>query len=32
MMKMSRMIEMFEEDDDVQAIWHNWENEDEYEG
>ena len=32
MMKMSRMIEMFEENDDVQAIWHNWENEDEYEG
>ena len=32
MMKMNRMIEMFEENDDVQAIWHNWENEDEYEG
>ena len=32
MMKMSRMIEMFEENDDVQSIWHNWENEDEYEG
>ncbi len=32
MMKMSRMIEMFEENDDVQNIWHNWENEDEYEG
>ena len=32
MMKMSRMIEMFEENDDVQAIWHNWENENEYEG
>lgn len=31
-MKMSRMIEMFEENDDVQAIWHNWENEEEYEG
>ena len=31
-MKMNRMIEMFEENDDVQAIWHNWENEDEYEG
>ena len=29
---MSRMIEMFEENDDVQAIWHNWENEDEYNG
>lgn len=32
MMKMSRMIDMFEENDDVQNIWHNWENEDEYEG
>ena len=32
MKKMSRMIEMFEENDDVQAIWHNWENEDEYNG
>jgi len=24
MMKMSRMIDMFEENDDVQNIWHNW--------
>ena len=32
MMKMNRMIEMFEEDDDVQSIWHNWENESDYEG
>ncbi|MCD7723208.1 MAG: YebC/PmpR family DNA-binding transcriptional regulator [Clostridiales bacterium] len=24
--KMSRMIEMFEDNDDVQDIWHNWEN------
>jgi YebC/PmpR family DNA-binding regulatory protein len=31
MKKMSRMIEMFEENDDVQNIYHNWENEDEYE-
>lgn len=29
---MARMIDMFEENDDVQNIWHNWENEDEYEG
>ena len=29
--KMARMIEMFEENDDVQNIYHNWENEDEYE-
>lgn len=28
-MKMNRMIEMFEENDDVQEIWHNWENPDE---
>ena len=32
MKNMARMIEMFEENDDVQNIWHNWENEDEYEG
>lgn len=31
-MKMSRMIDMFEENDDVQEIWHNWENQDEYNG
>lgn len=31
MKKMSRMIDMFEENDDVQNIYHNWENEDEYE-
>ena len=28
MKKMARMIEMFEENDDVQNIYHNWENED----
>ena len=32
MKQMSRMLEMFEDNDDIQAIWHNWENEDEYEG
>ena len=32
MKAMSKMIDMFEENDDVQNIWHNWENEDEYEG
>ena len=31
MKKMAKMIEMFEENDDVQNIYHNWENEDEYE-
>ncbi len=30
--KMGKMIEMFEENDDVQNIWHNWENESDYEG
>lgn len=30
--KMGRMIEMFEENEDVQNIWHNWANEDDYEG
>ena len=29
---MGKMIEMFEDNDDIQAIWHNWENEDDYEG
>lgn len=24
---MSKMLEMFEDNDDVQAVWHNWENE-----
>ena len=32
MKNMARMIDMFEENDDVQNIWHNSENEDEYEG
>lgn len=32
MKAMSKMIDMFEENEDVQNIWHNWENEDEYEG
>lgn len=26
-MKMGKMLDMFEDNDDVQAIWHNWENE-----
>ena len=29
---MGKMSEMFEDNDDIQAIWHNWENEDDYEG
>ena len=32
MKKMSRMIDMFEENEDVQNIYHNWENEEDYEG
>ena len=28
---MGKMLEMFEENDDIQAVWHNWENEDDYE-
>lgn len=30
--KMGKMIEMFEENEDVQNVWHNWANEDDYEG
>lgn len=29
---MGRMLEMFEDNDDVQNVYHNWENEDDYEG
>ena len=29
---MGRMLEMFEENDDVQNVYHNWENEEDYEG
>ena len=29
---MGKMLEMFEDNDDIQAVWHNWENEDDYEG
>ena len=29
--KMGKMLEMFEDNDDIQAVWHNWENEDDYE-
>ncbi len=28
---MGKMLEMFEDNDDVQAVWHNWENEEDYE-
>ena len=29
--KMNRLVEMLEEDDDVQSVWHNWENPDDAE-
>ena len=29
---MGRMLEMFDESDDIQEVYHNWENEDDYEG
>ena len=28
---MGRMLEMFDESDDIQEVYHNWENEDDYE-
>lgn len=30
--KMGRLLEMLEDNDDVQNVWHNWENQDDYEG
>ena len=30
--KMERLVDMLEENDDVQHVWHNWENEEDYEG
>lgn len=30
--KMEKLIDMLEENDDVQNVYHNWENEDDYEG
>lgn len=29
---MGKMLDMFEDNDDVQNVWHNWENADDYEG
>ena len=29
--QMGKMLEMFEDNDDIQAVWHNWEHEDDYE-
>ena len=32
MAKMHKLLDNLEDNDDVQAVWHNWENEDDYEG
>lgn len=32
MAKMRKLLDNLEDNDDVQAVWHNWENEDDYEG
>ena len=32
MAKMRKLLDNLEDNDDVQSVWHNWENEDEYEG
>ncbi len=32
MIRMRRMLDGLEDNDDVQNVWHNWENEDDYEG
>ena len=29
---MSKMLDLFDDNDDIQGVWHNWENEYEYEG
>ena len=32
MAKMRKLLDNLEDNDDVQSVWHNWENEDDYEG
>ena len=32
MAQMRKLLDNLEDNDDVQTAWHNWENEDEYEG
>ena len=32
MAQMRKLLDTLEDNDDVQAVWHNWENEDDYEG
>ena len=29
---MRKLLDGLEDNDDVQAVWHNWENQDDYEG
>ena len=29
---MRKLLDNLEDNDDVQAVWHNWENKDDYEG
>ena len=31
MVNMNKMLEMFEDNDDIQGVWHNWENTDDAE-
>lgn len=30
--KMGKMLEVMEDNDDIQNVWHNWDNEEDYEG
>ena len=30
--KMGKMLEVMDDNDDIQSVWHNWENEEDYEG
>ena len=32
MAQMRKLLDNLEDNDDVQAVWHNWENEGDYEG
>ena len=32
MVRMRKLLDALEDNDDVQNVWHNWENEDDYEG
>ena len=32
MAQMRKLLDNLEDNDDGQAVWHNWENEDDYEG